>query len=99
MRNKQKPSSSSNRAFDAQEHVSTTEPEPRSGLQDTLFTGTSRSLQVTHLGTSGNKRRAGGSKCGGAGELSRKWVDLRGAEGERVRAYQGEKAPVFICLI
>lgn len=42
---------------------------------------------------------AGGSKCGGAGELSRKWIDLRGAEGERVRVYQGEKAPVFICLI
>lgn len=93
MRNKQKPSSSSNR--DAQEHVSATEPEPRSGLQDTLFTGTSRRLQVTHLGTSGNKMGgAGGSTCGRAGELSRKWMDLRGAEGERKRVYQGEKAPV-----
>lgn len=60
VRNKQKLSSSSNLAVDAQEHVSTTEPEPRSRLQDTLFIGTSRRLQVTHLGTSGNKRERAG---------------------------------------
>lgn len=72
VRSKQKPSPSSNLAVNAQEHASATEPEPQSGLQDALFTGTSRSLQVTHLGAPGkqSQSRAGrGEKRGGAAEV------------------------------
>lgn len=67
VRSKQKqPSPSSNLAVNAQEHASATEPEPQSGLQDALFTGTSRSLQVTHLGPSGNESQSRGEKGGEA---------------------------------
>lgn len=60
VRSQQKPSPSSNLAVNAQEHASATEPEPQSGLQDALFTGTSRSLQVAHLGAPGKESQSGG---------------------------------------
>lgn len=83
VRSKQKPFPSSNLPVNAHEHVCATEPELQSGLQDASFTGTSRSLQVAHLGTPGNESQRGG----GGGETcrsswNRKKLHLRNVEEE-----------------
>lgn len=98
VRNKQKLSSSSNLAVDAQKYVSTTKPEPRSGQQDILFIGTSRRLQVTHLGTSGNKRESRGLEVLRSRWNVEKMEGLRSAERGKGLWYTREKMHLFVYL-